>query len=45
MTAYLLDQMFAVPELSQTAGELAELARRRSDLLEGRRVSQADAHS
>lgn len=46
MTAYLLDQLFAVPELRQTAEELAELARRRSDLLAGRkRVSQADAEA
>jgi len=44
MTAYLLDEMFAVPELRQTAQELAELARRRGDLLAGReRVSQAEA--
>jgi hypothetical protein len=44
MAAYLLDQMFAVPELQQTAEELAELARRRGDLLAGRdRVSQAEA--
>ncbi len=44
MTAYLLDQMFSVPELRQTAEELAELAQRRGDLLAGReRVSQAGA--
>lgn len=44
MTAYLLDQMFAVAELRPTAEELAELARRRGDLLAGReRVSQAEA--
>jgi hypothetical protein len=44
MTSYLLDQMFAVPELQQTAEELKELARRRSDLLAGRHaVSQAQA--
>ena len=43
IAAYLLDQMFAVPELRQTAEELAELARRRRDLLTGQqRVSQAD---
>ena len=30
MTAYLLDEIFSVPELRQTAEELAELARRRS---------------
>jgi hypothetical protein len=46
MTAYLLDQMFSLPELRQTAEELAELGRRRSDLLAGRqRVSQADAEA
>ena len=46
MTAYLLDQMFAVPELRQAAEELTELARRRSDLLAGReRVPQADAEA
>jgi hypothetical protein len=33
MTAYLLDEMFSVPELHQTAQELSELARRRGDLL------------
>lgn len=44
MTAYLLDQMFSVPELRQTAEELAELAARRGDLLAGRhRVPQAEA--
>lgn len=31
MAAYLLDEMFAVPELRQTAQELSELARRRGD--------------
>jgi hypothetical protein len=36
MTAYLLDEMFAVPELRQTAQELSELTRRRGDLLAGR---------
>lgn len=41
MTAYLLDQMFSVPELRQTAEELAELTRRRRDLFAGRqRISQ-----
>ena len=46
MTAYLLDQMFSVPELRQTAEELAELARRRGDLLAHRdRVSQAEAET
>jgi hypothetical protein len=44
MTSYLLDQMLAVPELQQTAEELKELARRRSELLAGRNtVSQAQA--
>lgn len=46
MAAYLLDEMFSVPELRQTAEELAELARRRGDLLAGRQgVSQADAEA
>ncbi len=46
MTAYLLDEMFSVPELRQTAEELAELARRRSDLLAGRnRVPQSEAET
>ena len=36
IAAYLLDQMFAVPELRQTAEELAELQRRRGELLAGR---------
>jgi hypothetical protein len=44
MTAYLLDEMFSVPELRQTAEELSELAQRRADLLAGRsRVSEAEA--
>jgi hypothetical protein len=44
MTAYLLDEMFAVPELRQTAQEFSELARRRDDLLAGRaRVAEAEA--
>jgi hypothetical protein len=44
MTAYLLDEMFSVPELRQTAQELSELASRRGDLLSGRsRVAEADA--
>ena len=46
MTAYLLDEMFAVPELRQTAEELSELARRRDDLLTGQsRVAEADAEA
>ena len=47
MTTYLLDEMFAVPELRQTARALAELAARREQLLSGReRVTQeqAEAH-
>ena len=44
MTAYLLDEMFSVPELRQTAQELSELAERRGDLLAGRsRVAEAEA--
>ena len=44
MAAYLLDEMFSVPELSQTAEELSELARRRGELLSGRsRVSETEA--
>ncbi len=46
IAAYLLDQMFAVPELRQTAEELAELERRRGDLRAGRqRVSQTQAEA
>ncbi|CAN5553922.1 hypothetical protein BH20VER1_BH20VER1_22570 [soil metagenome] len=46
LTAYLLDQMFSVPELRQTAGELAERARRRSELLaREERVSQAEVEA
>jgi len=44
MTAYLLDEMFSVPELRQTAQELSELAGRRDDLLAGRsRVAEDEA--
>lgn len=44
MTAYLLDEMFSVPELRQTAEELSDLAKRRGELLSGRfRVSEAEA--
>ncbi|HAK06338.1 MAG TPA: hypothetical protein DCO65_03560 [Spartobacteria bacterium] len=44
MTSYLLDKIFAVPELRQTAEELEQLARCRDDLLAGRQsVSQAQA--
>jgi hypothetical protein len=44
ITAYLLDEMFSVPEFRQTAEELSELARRRGDLVGGRsRVSEAEA--
>jgi len=44
MTAYLLDEMFSVPELRQSAQELSDLARRRGDLLAGTsRVAEAEA--
>ena len=44
MTAYLLDEMFSVPELRQSARELSELTRRRGDLSLGQsRVSEAEA--
>ena len=43
MTAYLLDEMFSVPELRQTAQELSELAQRRADLLAGRARVAEDA--
>jgi hypothetical protein len=44
MAAYLLDEMFSVPELRQTAAELSELAQRRGDLLSGRsQVAEAEA--
>jgi len=42
MTAYLLDEMFSVPDLRQTAQELSELAQRRGDLL-GRHSRVAEA--
>jgi hypothetical protein len=46
MTAYLLDEMFSVPELHQTAQELSELAQRRGDLLAGRaRVAEEPAQA
>jgi pyruvate-formate lyase len=46
MTAYLLDEMFSVPELHQTAQELTELAQRRGDLLAGpARVAEDAAQS
>jgi hypothetical protein len=46
MTAYLLDEMFSVPELQQTAQELSVLAQRRGDLLAGRaRVAEDAAES
>ena len=47
MTAYLLDEIFSVPELRQTAKELAELARRRADIVAGHNRAgqqQAEAH-
>ena len=46
IAAYLLDGMFSVPELRQTAQELSELARRRGDLLAARsRVAEAEAEA
>lgn len=46
IAAYLLDQMFSVPELRETAQELAELERRRGALRAGReRISQAEAEA
>jgi len=35
MASYLLDEMFSVPELRQTAEELAELTTRRGELSRG----------
>jgi hypothetical protein len=43
MTAYLLDEMFSVPELQQTVQELSELARRRGDLLAGQARIKEDS--
>jgi hypothetical protein len=43
MTAYLLDEMFSVPELRQTAQELSQLAQRRGDLLAGRSRAAEEA--
>lgn len=46
ITAYLLDQMHATPELAQTAEELAQLAARRAEMQMGRaRVTQAEAEA
>ena len=46
MTAYLLDEIFSVPELRQTAEELAELARRRADIIAGHNhVGQQEAET
>jgi hypothetical protein len=46
MAAYLLQELEGIPELSQTAEEIAELDRRRADLQNGRkRVSQAEAEA
>jgi hypothetical protein len=46
IAAYLLDEMFSVPELRQTAQELSELARRRGDLLATRsHVAEAEAEA
>ena len=47
MGAYLIDEIFSVPELRQTAEELAELARRRADIIAGHnqvRQQEAEAH-
>ena len=46
MTAYLLDEIFSVPELRQTAEELAELARRRANIIAGHnQVGQQEAEA
>jgi hypothetical protein len=46
IASYLLDEMFSVPELKQTAEELSKLARRRGDLLARRsRVAEDAAQS
>ena len=47
MASYLLDEMFSVPELRQTAAELAELTRRRGELSRGISrvtVTEAEGH-
>ena len=44
MTSYLLDRMFLVPELRQTAEELSRLAARRAEMVGGvARVAEAQA--
>jgi hypothetical protein len=44
MTSYLLDRMFLVPELRQTAEELSRLAARRAEMAGGvARVAEAQA--
>ena len=44
MTSYLLDRMFLVPELRQTAEELSRLAARRVEMAGGvARVAEAQA--
>ena len=44
MTSYLLDRMFAVPELRQTAEELSGLAARRAEMAGGTaRIAEAQA--
>lgn len=44
MTSYLLDRMFSVPELRQTAEELSRLERRRAEMTGGAaRVAEAQA--
>ena len=46
MTSYLLDDLASIPELRQTAEDLAELTRRRADLTIGReRIDQATAEA
>jgi len=44
MTSYLLDRMFSVPELRQTAEELSRLEKRRAEMTGGAaRVAEAQA--
>jgi hypothetical protein len=44
MTSYLLDRMFSVPELRQTAQELSRLEVRRTEMMGGvARVAEAQA--
>jgi hypothetical protein len=44
MTSYLLDRMFSVPELRQTAEELSRLEARRTEMVRGA-ARIAEAHS